>query len=115
MPFLSPRFGRFCNFRPKVCFSTSRSKRFEILAFSSGLLTPSIFSPLSQGLIRLVTYFASFFFLNTCTLCFFFFFERQIWITDGLLEYHRATSRTTRSYPSPLDNNAYTPIQEECL
>ncbi|MFS7949355.1 hypothetical protein Hanom_Chr06g00570831 [Helianthus anomalus] len=42
-----------------------------------------------------------------------FFFERQIWITDGLLEYHRATSRTTRSYPSPLGNNAYTPIQEE--
>ncbi|KAJ0895946.1 hypothetical protein HanRHA438_Chr08g0328951 [Helianthus annuus] len=29
----------------------------------------------------------------------FFFFERQIWITDGPLEYHRATSRTTRSYP----------------
>ncbi|MFS7997748.1 hypothetical protein Hanom_Chr12g01145531 [Helianthus anomalus] len=44
---------------------------------------------------------------------FFFFFERQIWITDGPLEYHRATSRTTRSYPSPLDNNVYTPIQEE--
>ncbi|KAF5817116.1 hypothetical protein HanRHA438_Chr02g0050361 [Helianthus annuus] len=44
---------------------------------------------------------------------FFFFFERQIWITDVLLEYHRATSRTTRSYPSPLGNNAYTPIQEE--
>ncbi|MFS7942113.1 hypothetical protein Hanom_Chr06g00484271 [Helianthus anomalus] len=44
---------------------------------------------------------------------FFFFFERQIWITDGPLEYHRATSRTTRSYPSPLGNNAYTPIQEE--
>ncbi|MFS8008520.1 hypothetical protein Hanom_Chr14g01273771 [Helianthus anomalus] len=42
-----------------------------------------------------------------------FFFERQIWITDGPLEYHRATSRTTRSYPSPLGNNAYTPIQEE--
>ncbi|KAM0020579.1 hypothetical protein Hdeb2414_s0025g00668671 [Helianthus debilis subsp. tardiflorus] len=41
------------------------------------------------------------------------FFERQIWITDGPLEYHRATSRTTRSYPSPLGNNAYTPIQEE--
>ncbi|MFS7973914.1 hypothetical protein Hanom_Chr09g00862281 [Helianthus anomalus] len=39
-----------------------------------------------------------------------FFFERQIWITDGPLEYHRATSRTTRSYPSPLGNNAYTPI-----
>ncbi|MFS7995744.1 hypothetical protein Hanom_Chr12g01121561 [Helianthus anomalus] len=30
------------------------------------------------------------------------FFERQIWITDGLLKYHRATSGTTRSYPSPL-------------
>ncbi|MFS7949931.1 hypothetical protein Hanom_Chr06g00577431 [Helianthus anomalus] len=30
------------------------------------------------------------------------FFERQIWITDEPLEYHRATSRTTRSYPSPL-------------
>ncbi|MFS7960853.1 hypothetical protein Hanom_Chr08g00707961 [Helianthus anomalus] len=43
----------------------------------------------------------------------FLFFERQIWITDGPLEYHRATSRTTRSYPSPLGNNAYTPIQEE--
>ncbi|MFS7983097.1 hypothetical protein Hanom_Chr11g00970511 [Helianthus anomalus] len=47
--------------------------------------------------------------LKTCI----FFFERQIWITDGLLEYHRVTSRTTRSYPSPLDNNVYTPIQEE--
>ncbi|MFS7908709.1 hypothetical protein Hanom_Chr01g00086311 [Helianthus anomalus] len=45
--------------------------------------------------------------------CFFFFFERQIWITDGPLEYHHATSTTTRSYPSPLGNNAYTPIQEE--
>ncbi|MFS7948505.1 hypothetical protein Hanom_Chr06g00560781 [Helianthus anomalus] len=41
------------------------------------------------------------------------FFERQTWITDGLLEYHRTTCRTTRSYPSPLINNAYTPIQEE--
>ncbi|MFS7970108.1 hypothetical protein Hanom_Chr09g00817111 [Helianthus anomalus] len=30
------------------------------------------------------------------------FFERQIWITDGPLEYHRATSGTTRSYPSTL-------------
>ncbi|MFS8013546.1 hypothetical protein Hanom_Chr14g01334221 [Helianthus anomalus] len=29
------------------------------------------------------------------------FFERQIWITDGLLNYHRAISGTTRSYPSP--------------
>ncbi|MFS7899415.1 hypothetical protein Hanom_Chr00s056836g01783301 [Helianthus anomalus] len=41
-----------------------------------------------------------------------YIFERQIWITDGALEYHRATSRTTRSYPSPLDN-AYTPIQKK--
>ncbi|MFS7989721.1 hypothetical protein Hanom_Chr11g01050201 [Helianthus anomalus] len=45
--------------------------------------------------------------------CLFFFFERQIWITDGPLEYYRATSRTTRSYPSSLGNNVYTPIQEE--
>ncbi|MFS7937850.1 hypothetical protein Hanom_Chr05g00432611 [Helianthus anomalus] len=51
--------------------------------------------------------------LRWCLSIFFFFFERQIWITDGPLEYHRATSRTTRSYPSPLGNNAYTPIQEE--
>ncbi|MFS7921362.1 hypothetical protein Hanom_Chr03g00235921 [Helianthus anomalus] len=35
------------------------------------------------------------------------------WNTDGPLEYHRATSRTPRSYPSPLGNNVYTPIQEE--
>ncbi|MFS7963301.1 hypothetical protein Hanom_Chr08g00736491 [Helianthus anomalus] len=41
----------------------------------------------------------------------YFFFERQIWITDRALKYHRATSRTTQSYPSPLGNNAYTPIQ----
>ncbi|MFS7954310.1 hypothetical protein Hanom_Chr07g00628781 [Helianthus anomalus] len=31
-----------------------------------------------------------------------FFFERQIWIIDGPLEYHRATRGTTQSYPSPL-------------
>ncbi|MFS8032886.1 hypothetical protein Hanom_Chr17g01562951 [Helianthus anomalus] len=31
-----------------------------------------------------------------------FFFERQIWITDGPLECHRATRGTTRSYTSPL-------------
>ncbi|MFS8007543.1 hypothetical protein Hanom_Chr14g01262251 [Helianthus anomalus] len=31
-----------------------------------------------------------------------FFLKRQIWITDGPLEYHRDTSGTTRSYPSPL-------------
>ncbi|MFS7907245.1 hypothetical protein Hanom_Chr01g00069001 [Helianthus anomalus] len=44
---------------------------------------------------------------------FYSFFLTANWITDGPLEYHRATSRTTRSYPSPLGNNAYTPIQEE--
>ncbi|KAJ0515758.1 putative ABC-type sulfate transporter [Helianthus annuus] len=43
MPFSSLRFAQFCDFRPKVCFSASGSKRFEILPFSSGLLTPSIF------------------------------------------------------------------------
>ncbi|MFS7981528.1 hypothetical protein Hanom_Chr10g00951991 [Helianthus anomalus] len=52
-------------------------------------------------------------FLNIKRYTIFIFFEWQIWITDGLLEYHRATSRTTRSYPSPLGNNTYTPIQEE--
>ncbi|MFS7918693.1 hypothetical protein Hanom_Chr03g00204141 [Helianthus anomalus] len=29
MPFLSLKFGQFCDFRLKVCFSTSRSKRFD--------------------------------------------------------------------------------------
>ncbi|MFS7907251.1 hypothetical protein Hanom_Chr01g00069061 [Helianthus anomalus] len=43
MPFSSLRSGHFCGFRPKVCFFVSRSKRFEILPFSSGSLTPSIF------------------------------------------------------------------------
>ncbi|MFS7992225.1 hypothetical protein Hanom_Chr12g01079761 [Helianthus anomalus] len=43
MSFSSLRFGQFCNFRLKVCFSSSGSKRFEIMSFSSGLLTPSIF------------------------------------------------------------------------
>ncbi|MFS7971140.1 hypothetical protein Hanom_Chr09g00829191 [Helianthus anomalus] len=33
---------------------------------------------------------------------FFFFLNGKIWITDGPLEYHRAISGTTRSYPSPL-------------
>ncbi|MFS7965074.1 hypothetical protein Hanom_Chr08g00757821 [Helianthus anomalus] len=32
MSFSSLRFGHFCDFRPKVCFS---SKKFEILPFSS--------------------------------------------------------------------------------
>ncbi|MFS7948662.1 hypothetical protein Hanom_Chr06g00562551 [Helianthus anomalus] len=34
---------QFCDFRPKVCFSASGSKRFEILSFSSSSLTPFIF------------------------------------------------------------------------
>ncbi|MFS8014225.1 hypothetical protein Hanom_Chr15g01342091 [Helianthus anomalus] len=45
MPFSSLRFGKFCNFRTKVCFFASGSTRFEILPFSFGSLTPSIFSP----------------------------------------------------------------------
>ncbi|MFS7965352.1 hypothetical protein Hanom_Chr09g00761231 [Helianthus anomalus] len=44
MSFSSLRFGQFCDFRPKVYFSASGSKRFEILPFSSTELTPSIFS-----------------------------------------------------------------------
>ncbi|MFS7993493.1 hypothetical protein Hanom_Chr12g01094781 [Helianthus anomalus] len=43
----------------------------------------------------------------------YFFLNGKFWITDGPLKYHRPTSRITRSYPSPLDNNAYTLIQEE--
>ncbi|MFS7950402.1 putative MFS transporter superfamily [Helianthus anomalus] len=52
MPFSSLRFGQFCNFRPKVCFSASGFKRVDILPFSSGSLTPSIFSLLSQGYLK---------------------------------------------------------------
>ncbi|MFS7971199.1 hypothetical protein Hanom_Chr09g00829911 [Helianthus anomalus] len=43
MPFSSLRIGQFCDFRPNVCFSSSGSKRFEILPFTCGSLTPSIF------------------------------------------------------------------------
>ncbi|MFS8004826.1 hypothetical protein Hanom_Chr13g01230311 [Helianthus anomalus] len=43
MPFSSLRFAQFCDFCPTVCFFASASKRFEILPFSSGSLTPSIF------------------------------------------------------------------------
>ncbi|MFS7902523.1 hypothetical protein Hanom_Chr01g00012291 [Helianthus anomalus] len=43
MPFSSLRFGQFCDFRPKVCFFVSGSKRFKIMPFSSGSLSPSIF------------------------------------------------------------------------
>ncbi|MFS8003773.1 hypothetical protein Hanom_Chr13g01217861 [Helianthus anomalus] len=55
MPFSSLRFGQFCNFHPKICFSAYGSKRFKILSFSSGTLTPCLhpFSPLSQGYFRL--------------------------------------------------------------
>ncbi|MFS7921748.1 hypothetical protein Hanom_Chr03g00240521 [Helianthus anomalus] len=42
-----------------------------------------------------------------------FFLNGKFWITDRPLEYHRATSKATRSYPSPLGYNAYTPVQEE--
>ncbi|MFS8023201.1 hypothetical protein Hanom_Chr16g01448701 [Helianthus anomalus] len=52
MSFSSLRFGQFCDFRPKVYYSASGSKRFEILPFSSGLLT-YLFSLLSQGYFRL--------------------------------------------------------------
>ncbi|MFS7946656.1 hypothetical protein Hanom_Chr06g00538921 [Helianthus anomalus] len=43
MSFSSMRFGQFCDFLPKVCYSTSGSKRYVILPFSSSSLTPSIF------------------------------------------------------------------------
>ncbi|MFS7935321.1 hypothetical protein Hanom_Chr05g00402101 [Helianthus anomalus] len=43
MPFLSLRFGQFCDFCPKVCFFTPGSKRFKILPFLSDSLIPSIF------------------------------------------------------------------------
>ncbi|MFS7956902.1 putative GPI mannosyltransferase 2 [Helianthus anomalus] len=43
MPVSSLWFGQFFDFRPTVCFSASGSKRFDILPFSSGSLTPSIF------------------------------------------------------------------------
>ncbi|MFS7918687.1 hypothetical protein Hanom_Chr03g00204051 [Helianthus anomalus] len=56
MPFSSLRFGHFCDFRPKVCFSVSGSKRFEILPFSSDSLAPSIFS-VKRGHFSLFRYF----------------------------------------------------------
>ncbi|MFS7909662.1 hypothetical protein Hanom_Chr02g00097251 [Helianthus anomalus] len=43
VPFSTPRLGQFCNFRPKVCFSAPGSKRFKVVSFSSGSLTPSTF------------------------------------------------------------------------
>ncbi|MFS8030861.1 hypothetical protein Hanom_Chr17g01539061 [Helianthus anomalus] len=50
MPFSSLRFGQYYGFRPKVCFYASGSKRFEILPFSSGSLTPSIFLRQVKGI-----------------------------------------------------------------
>ncbi|MFS8030215.1 hypothetical protein Hanom_Chr17g01531431 [Helianthus anomalus] len=49
MPFSSLRFDHFCDFRPKVCFSASGSKRFEILSFSSSSLTPIHFFSIKSG------------------------------------------------------------------
>ncbi|MFS7898254.1 hypothetical protein Hanom_Chr00s019041g01758731 [Helianthus anomalus] len=49
MSFLSLRFGQFCDFRPKDCFSAYGSKRFEIFAIFIWLVNSIHFSPLSQG------------------------------------------------------------------
>ncbi|MFS8026902.1 hypothetical protein Hanom_Chr16g01492141 [Helianthus anomalus] len=49
MSFSSLRFGQFCDFRPKVCFSASGSKKYKILPFSIRLVNSIHFSPLSQG------------------------------------------------------------------
>ncbi|MFS8033072.1 hypothetical protein Hanom_Chr17g01565121 [Helianthus anomalus] len=53
MPFSSLRFGQFCDFRPKVCFSASGSKRFEIFAIFFRLVNYIRFSPLSLRYFRL--------------------------------------------------------------
>ncbi|MFS7889392.1 hypothetical protein Hanom_Chr00s000004g01606491 [Helianthus anomalus] len=55
MPFSSLRFGKFCDFRPKVCFSASAfgSKRFEILPFFIRFVNSIHVSPLSRGYFRL--------------------------------------------------------------
>ncbi|MFS7912642.1 hypothetical protein Hanom_Chr02g00132311 [Helianthus anomalus] len=50
MSFLSLMFGQFCDFRPKVCFSASGSKRFEIFAIFVRLVNSIHISPLSQGI-----------------------------------------------------------------
>ncbi|MFS7949719.1 hypothetical protein Hanom_Chr06g00574851 [Helianthus anomalus] len=50
MPFSSLRFGYFCDFRFKVCFAASGSKRFKILSFSSNLLIRPYFT-LSRGIL----------------------------------------------------------------
>ncbi|MFS7925807.1 hypothetical protein Hanom_Chr04g00289451 [Helianthus anomalus] len=53
MPFSSPEVWPLLRLSSKGCFFASGSKRFEILPFSSGSLTPSIFYALSQGYFRL--------------------------------------------------------------
>ncbi|MFS7984510.1 hypothetical protein Hanom_Chr11g00987291 [Helianthus anomalus] len=55
MSFSSLRFGHFCDFRPKVCFSASGCKRFKILPFSSNSLTPSTFLRLMRGVSIFLT------------------------------------------------------------
>ncbi|MFS8015748.1 hypothetical protein Hanom_Chr15g01360301 [Helianthus anomalus] len=54
MPFSSMRFGQFCDFRPKVCFSAAGSKRFNIFAIFIRLVNSIHFSPLRQGHFRLL-------------------------------------------------------------
>ncbi|MFS7909599.1 hypothetical protein Hanom_Chr02g00096461 [Helianthus anomalus] len=51
MPFLSLRFGQFCDFHPNICFPgpASRSRRFEILQ-SSDSLTSFIFLGQFRGI-----------------------------------------------------------------
>ncbi|MFS8000153.1 hypothetical protein Hanom_Chr12g01175011 [Helianthus anomalus] len=70
MSFSSLRFGQFCDFRPKVCFPASGSKRFQILSFSFSSLTLSHFSQLSQR------YFNFFFFFCYLTRQSVFFTKR---------------------------------------
>ncbi|KAJ0600729.1 hypothetical protein HanIR_Chr03g0120481 [Helianthus annuus] len=67
MPFSSLRFDQFCDFRPKVCFSTSGSKRFEILPFSYGSLTPSIFLGYFRVFFILKDFQFLYIMLNACT------------------------------------------------
>ncbi|KAJ0452024.1 hypothetical protein HanHA300_Chr15g0574221 [Helianthus annuus] len=49
MPFSSLRFGQCYDFRPKVCFFASRSKRFKIFAIFIRLVNSIHFSLLNQG------------------------------------------------------------------
>ncbi|MFS7960020.1 hypothetical protein Hanom_Chr08g00698051 [Helianthus anomalus] len=53
MSFSSLRFGQFCDFSSKICFSASGSKRFEIFAIFIRFVNSINFSPLTQGYFRL--------------------------------------------------------------